>query len=232
MRGAAAQPTASRTYAETAPTTREGPLNGWLTALLEGLAALGGWRYAVAFLGMFCETSLFVGLLVPGDTIVLFVATANRDALEWLLVLLSVIAGSLGGESVGFAIGRLLGPRLRSGRLGRRIGEHRLLRADRLLERRGGVAIFVSRFLPVMHALVPVTVGASAYPYRRFLAWSAPACLLWALVYVSVGTAAGSSYRVLAGDLHFAGWLVLGGIALFAVAAFAGRRLLHRLERP
>ncbi len=181
---------------------------------------------------MFCETSLFVGLLVPGDTIVLFVASANRDLTEWLLVLLAVIAGSLGGESVGFAIGRFFGPRLRRSRLGRRVGEHRIERAERLIERRGGVAIFVSRFLPVMHALVPVTAGASTFPYGRFMAWSAPACLVWALIYVSVGTIAGSSYRRLAGDLHFAGWLVLGGVALFVIAAFFGRRLLHRLERP
>jgi membrane protein DedA with SNARE-associated domain len=213
------------------PTTKERHLDAWLTALLEGLAGLGAWRYVVAFVGMFCETSLFVGLLIPGDTIVLFTATAGRGPVEWVSLVLAVVSGSLAGETLGFVIGRLFGPRLRASRLGRRIGERHMARAERWLDRRGGVAILLSRFLPVMHALIPVTVGASHYPYRRFLAWTAPACVVWAALYVSVGQAAGSSYRALADELHFAGWLVLGGVVVFLLLAWLGKKLLHRLER-
>jgi membrane-associated protein len=206
-------------------------VDAWLTTLLEGLAALGAWRYAVAFIGIFCETSLFVGLLIPGDTIVLFTSTANRGFLEWLLLLLTVIAGSVAGESVGFAIGRWFGPRLRTSRLGRRIGERQWARSELWLERRGGVAILLSRFLPVLHALVPVTVGASDYPYRRFLGWTLPACTVWALLYVTIGTAFGSSYRLLSQDLHFAGWIVLGVLVLVLVGVAVAKRLLNRYER-
>jgi len=213
-------------------TTKERHLDAWLTALLEGLAGLGAWRYAVAFVGMFCETSLFVGLVIPGDTIVLFTATAGRGMVEWLLLVVAVVTGSLAGESLGFWIGHWFGPRLRQSRLGGRIGERQVLRAERWLDRRGGLAILLSRFLPVMHALIPVTVGASHYPYRRFLAWTAPACVVWAALYVSVGQAAGSSYRALAQELHFAGWLVLGGLVVFFLIAWLGKKLLHRLERP
>jgi membrane-associated protein len=202
-----------------------------LTGLLEALTSIGAWRYAVAAFGMFCETSLFVGLVIPGDTIVLVTATAGKGWIEWLLLLASVVVGSIAGESLGYAIGNAFGPRLRVSRLGRRIGERQWLRSERWLERRGGVAIFLSRFLPVLHALVPVTVGASAISYRRFLAWSVPACVLWAAIYVSVGTVAGTSYRALTRELHFAGWLVLGGLVVFAIAVALGKRLLHRLER-
>lgn len=180
---------------------------------------------------MFCETSLFVGLIVPGDSIVLFTATAGRGWVDWSSLVLVVIVGSLAGETLGFVIGRTFGSRLLHTRLGRRIGERSVLRAERWLDRRGGVAILLSRFLPVMHALIPVTVGASHYPYRRFLAWTAPACVVWASLYVSVGQAAGSSYRALEQELHFAGWLVLGAVVLFLVVAWLGKRLLHRLER-
>lgn len=169
---------------------------------------------------------------MPGDTIVLATATVTRGIADWLLLLLAVVSGSLGGETVGFVIGRFFGPRLRVSRLGRRLGERQVLRAEQWLERRGGVAIFISRFLPVMHALVPVTVGASHYPYRRFLGWTVPACVLWAAVYITVGTVAGTSYRALTRELHFAGWIVLGGVVVFLVAVVVGKRLLHRLERP
>ncbi len=210
---------------------KEHLVDAWLTALLASLEAIGAWRYLVAFGGMFCETSLFLGLVVPGDSLVLLTATANRGFLQWLLLLLAVITGSLAGESVGYAIGAWFGDRLRASRLGQRIGEHQWLRAERWLNRRGGAAIFISRFLPVLHALVPVTVGASDVPYRRFIAWTAPACALWALIYVSVGTAAGSSYRALSGTLHFASWILLGALVVFLLAIALGKRLLHRFAR-
>lgn len=206
-------------------------MDAWLASVLASLEAIGAWRYLIAFGGMFAETSLFLGLVVPGDTIVLVTATVNRGFGQWLLLLLAVITGSLAGESVGYAIGAWFGDRLRVSRLGQRIGEHHWLRAERWLDRRGGAAIFISRFLPVLHALVPVTVGASDVPYRRFLAWTAPACTLWALIYVSVGTAAGSSYRALSGTLHFAGWLLLAAFVVFLVAVALGKRLLRRVER-
>jgi membrane protein DedA with SNARE-associated domain len=71
----------------------------------------------------------------------------------------------------------------------------------------------------------------SDYPYRRFLAWTAPACLLWGAIYVSVGTAAGHSYRALSQELHFAGWIILGGLVVFLLLVAVGKKLLHRLER-
>lgn len=233
MRTGQGRPTSLRRARILARHDDEGaPLDAWLTALLEGLAGIGAWRYLAAFVGIFCETSLFVGLVVPGDTIVLLTAAANRGVVEGVLLFLVVVAGSLGGESLGFLIGRYFGPRLRVSRLGRRIGERHVLRAERWIERRGGAAIFISRFLPVMHALVPVTVGAGQFPYGRFLRWTLPACVLWAAIYVTVGTVAGSSYRALTRELHFAGWIVLGGLVVFGLAMLLGRRLLHRLERP
>ncbi len=206
-------------------------MDAYLTSLLEALASIGAWRFLVAFLGIFAETSLFIGLLIPGDTIVLFTSTANEGFLDWLLLLLSVLAGSLAGESLGYLIGAWFGPKLRASRLGRRIGEPNWVRAENWVARRGGWAIFLSRFLPILHALVPVTVGMSEYPYKRFLAWTAPACLLWGVIYVSVGTAAGSSYRMLSEELHFAGWLVLGGLVVFVLLVAGGKKLLGRLER-
>jgi membrane protein DedA with SNARE-associated domain len=206
-------------------------VDAWLTTLLEALASIGAWRFLVAFVGIFAETSLFVGLVIPGDTIVLFTSTANRGFLDWLLLLLSVLAGSLAGESLGYLIGAWFGPRLRASRLGARIGERNWVRAEQWVGRRGGLAIFLSRFLPILHALVPVTVGMSEYPYRRFLAWTAPACLLWGLIYVSVGTAAGSSYRHLSQELHSAGWIFFGVLIAFLLLVGGGKRLLRRLER-
>ena len=185
-------------------------------------------RVLFAAVGMFCETSILIGLLIPGDTIVIVAATAVMSPGEYVALLLAVIAGSLAGESLGFALGRWFGHGIRHSRLGRRIGEPNWERAERYVRRRGGPAVFVSRFLPVLHSLVPLTAGAGEMAYRRFMAWTAPACALWATLYVTFGTLAAGSVRRLAGQIHFIGYLFVGAVILFLVAAIVIRKLVER----
>ena len=187
-------------------------------------------RTLLAGLGIMLETSVLVGLVVPGDTIVIVAATAVDGPAEYFGLALTVIVGALIGESIGFALGRWFGPHIQHSRLGRRIGEHNWHRAQRYLARRGGPAVFISRFLPVLHSLVPLTVGMSDMSYRRFLAWTVPACVIWSFSYVSVGSAAAGGYRQLSEDLHGAGYLFVGAIVLFLVVVWVGKKLLMRLE--
>lgn len=187
-------------------------------------------RTLIAGVAVLLETSVLIGLIVPGDTIVIIASMGVAGFWEGVAMVIAVVIGALIGESIGFVLGRWLGPRIRVSWLGRRIGEHNWVRAERYLERRGGVAIFLSRFLPVLHSLVPLTVGMSGYSYRRFLAWTAPACLIWATAYVSVTSLAAGGFRELVDRVHFAGYIFVGVIALFLLLVFLGKKLLERLE--
>jgi membrane protein DedA with SNARE-associated domain len=208
----------------------------WLSSIiawvLDLVVAIGPvWSTALAGLGIFLETSLFVGLVVPGDTIVVAAATAVRDPVHFVALLLVVIVGTLAGQSVGFTLGRWWGPALRASRLGRRIGESTWDRAATYVDRRGGLAVFVSRFLPVLHALMPVTVGMSKMPYRKFITWAAPAAAIWAAAYVTAGTFAGAAFRdLLINGLHYAGYVFAGLIVVFFIAAWLIKRRLTRAE--
>ena len=188
-------------------------------------------RTLIAGVAIMLETSVLIGLIVPGDTVVIVAGTAVGSPLEGVLLGATVVVGALLGESFGFWLGRHFGPRIRSSRLGRRLGERNWVRAERYLERRGGPAIFLSRFLPVLHSLVPLTVGMSGYSYRRFLAWTAPACLVWSSLYVSVAATAAGTYRELSESIHYAGYLFVGIIAVVLLLVFVGKKLLQRLER-
>jgi membrane-associated protein len=187
-------------------------------------------RDLLAGVAMFFETTILLGLIVPGDTVVLVAATAVRGPVEFLLLAIAVIVGSLAGESVGFWLGHFFGPRIRRSRLGQRIGEKNWVRAETYLQRRGGIAVAISRFLPVLHSLVPIVVGSSAMRYRTFIAWTAPACILWAAAYISVGAFAAGSYRRLEGQLHWAGLIFVGIIAVGLAIIFVLRRAVERRE--
>lgn len=188
-------------------------------------------RTLLAGVGMLLETSVLVGLIVPGDTIVIVASTGVSNWVEYIALVVVVIAGALGGETIGFALGRFFGPKIRGSRLGQRIGYENWMRAENYLDRRGGIAVFVSRFLPVLHSLIPLTVGMSTMRYRKFLAWTLPACVIWALAYASIGWAAAGTYRELSGRLHYAGYLFVGIIAVFLIVVIVVRRLLERSQR-
>lgn len=200
----------------------------WILDLVRSVDPVA--RTLLAGVAIFLETSILIGLIMPGDTVVLVASTAVETPAQYAGLLVAVIVGALGGESVGFALGRFFGPKIRDSRLGARIGVRNWQRAANYVDRRGGIAVFVSRFLPVLHSLVPVTVGMSNMSYRRFIAWTAPACVLWAFAYVTFGSVAAVSYREMAESLHFAGYLFVGAIVLFVVGVFVVKKLLERSE--
>lgn len=200
----------------------------WILGLVESVDPLA--RTLLAGFGMLLETSVLVGVIVPGDTIVIVASTAVDGPLQYVGLIIAVIVGALTGESIGFALGRYFGPRIRRSRLGRRIGERNWVRAENYLDRRGGIAVFISRFLPVLHSLIPLTVGMSTMRYRRFMAWTIPACVLWASIYVSVGSLAAGTYRELSASLHGAGYVFVGIIVAFLLLVLGVKKLLERRE--
>src|SRR5699024_10290028 len=150
-----------------------------LTTILDVVQGVAPWlRILIASIAIMLETSVLIGLIVPGDTIVIVAATGVTSVPEAVILGAFVVAGALAGESSAYAIARWAGPWLRDSRPGPRLGRRNCDRAETYLRRRGGIAIFLSRFLPVLRSVVPVTVGMSGYPYRKFVAWTIPACVL------------------------------------------------------
>jgi membrane-associated protein len=200
----------------------------WILELIQSVDPV--LRTILTGVAVLLETSVLVGLIMPGDTVVIVSSTAVDGPVEFFSLVAAIILGALCGESIGFALGRYFGPWIRASRMGRRVGERNWVRAENYLARRGGIAVFISRFLPVLHSLIPLTVGMSGMRYRRFLAWTAPACILWAFAYVSVGSAAAGSYRELSERLHWAGYVFVGIVAAFVLLIFLAKKVLQHIE--
>lgn len=207
-------------------------MNEILTWLLDTVQSVDpAVRALIAGLAIMLETSVLVGLVVPGDTIVIVAGTAVDGFVEGAILVVVIVVGALIGESIGFWLGRLLGPKIRDSRVGGWIGRDNWDRSERYLQRRGGPAIFISRFLPVLHSLVPLTVGMSDYSYRRFLVWTTPACIIWSTAYISVSAAAAEGYRALADQLHFAAYIFVAVMVVFLLVVVLVKRLIVRSER-
>jgi membrane-associated protein len=136
---------------------------------------------------VFGEAALFFWFVIPGETAVVYggvLAAAGRVSV--VLVLLVVVAAAIVGDSVGFEVGRKLGPRLNGAPLMRNHID-RLEAAQAYLRRRGGRAVVMGRFTAFLRAVMPALAGASRMEYRRFLAFNAAGGLLWGGACVLLG---------------------------------------------
>ena len=197
----------------------------WLIETVQSVSPL--LRNLLAGFAIMCETSLFIGLIIPGDTVVLVASTGVVDILDFFFLLGAVLLGSLFGETIGFFLGRFFGPRIRNSKLGQRLGEKNWQLADRFVERRGGIAVAISRFLPVLHSLVPVVAGMTTMRYRVFISWTVAACAVWASAYVSVGYLARSAYEQIAGQLKWGGLAFVAIILIFMIIVHFGKQKLE-----
>jgi membrane-associated protein len=196
----------------------------------ETINALPIWAVPLfAGLAIMLETSIFIGLVVPGDTVVLVASTTVTSALDFTLLLLAVLIGSLIGETIGFGIGHFFGPKIRASKLGQKIGEENWIKAERLVARRGGPAVFISRFLPVLHSVVPAVAGATKMRYKIFIAYTFAACLLWSSLYVGVGSAARASFDRLSEDIRVATAVALGILLIFVLVIAVSKKVLDRM---
>lgn len=205
-------------------------MNEILDWLLDGVSGIDPiWRNFFAGLAIMLETSLFIGLIVPGDTVVLVASTGVVDLPDFFWLVGSVLLGSVIGETIGFAIGRLFGKRIRSSKLGQKFGEDNWRRADIFVEKRGGPAVAISRFLPVLHSLVPVVAGATKMRYKTFIIWTFGACLVWASTYVSIGYIAKASYQEVASNFRYGALIFAGIIVVFVFVIHLAKKKISKV---
>jgi len=200
-----------------------GSLGGSLDGLIDKVQSLDPTtRALLAGVAALLETNIVTGLLVPGDTVMLVASAAVASPGEGVMLAAFVSVGGLLGQISGYWMGRWVGPSFARGRwLRRRAGEQRIGPVARTIERRGGPWILISRFVPVLRTVTPFVVGVHGFPFRRFVAWSAPSCVLWSAVYVSLYSVASTSLRGEEGSSVLGGLLVLVGIVLFSGAVIA-----------
>ncbi|WP_329140383.1 DedA family protein [Streptomyces sp. NBC_01476] len=199
--------------------------------LEHAVGSLGTWAYLLVFLLTAGETGALVGLLLPGETLVIFAgALAGRGRLDTVALSAAVVAGGIIGDSVGFAVGRWTRGRPSAQRLlGRLQPGDRGGRARELLRRRGGEAVFTGRFIGVVRSFMPLAAGVSGLPYRRFLAYSAAASLIWGVGSVLVGYFFGPEAERLVRTAGTTGAFAAGGAAvLVLLLILVKRRADHR----
>lgn len=197
--------------------------------LFEVVGSLGGpWAYLAVGALAAGESSIGLGLVVPGETgLIVGGFVVSQGNAGFTTMVLVGIAGAIVGNSIGYEIGRRVGPSIRTSRLGTRIGAAAFDRAERFLSTRGAKSVAITQFLALVRSVVPALAGVSRMPYRTFIFWNAIGGVLWATLYVTVGFFAGRSYERVAAAAEDAG-LVLLIVAVIVVGVVLSARWIAR----
>ena len=162
-----------------------------LLSLDQTLAAVatqyGPWLYALLFAIIFAETGLVVFPFLPGDSI-LFIAgtvTAAVASLNVHLLVALLIVAAIAGDSVNYAIGHYIGPKIFDKPDSRWFRQEHLRRTQAFYDKYGGVTIIIGRFVPIIRTFAPFLAGVAGMSYRRFLSFNVIGGILWisSLVY-------------------------------------------------
>jgi membrane-associated protein len=188
--------------------------------LVEVLTDYHAWIYPLLFAVIFAETGLVVTPFLPGDSLLFAVgALAAVDSsgtltapLAWLVLAAAAVLGNI----VNYGIGHAIGPPAFSGRY-RLLRVEYLQRAEEFFRRHGGMAIFLSRFMPIVRTCVPFVAGVGRMPYRRFLAYNLAGGCTWVGLFICGGYLFGNVPAV---KQHF-GLVTLTIIALSLVPVAA-----------
>jgi membrane protein DedA with SNARE-associated domain len=201
-----------------------------LSGLVDKLLHVPGWVVlSVVGLIVFAEDALFVGFVLPGETVAVLGGVAARLGNVPLTgVLIVVVVAAIVGDTVGYEIGKHVGGRvLRSHYLQER--KARVDKAQDFLARRGGSAVFLGRWIAFFRAVMPALAGTARMPYRRFVVWNAAGGIVWGVAVVLLGYLAGLSYQKIEGTFGSIVAYAVGGLVVVGLAVWFVRR--HLRER-
>lgn len=187
-------------------------------------AEYGPWLYALLFAVIFAETGLVITPFLPGDSLLFIAGTvvASAGMNVHLLVALLIVAAIL-GDSVNYAVGHWIGPRVFDKKDSRWFKQAHLRRTQAFYDKYGGVTIIIGRFVPIVRTFAPFLAGVAGMNYRRFLAYNVIGAILWVASLVYAGYVFGNIPWV----KENLTWIVIGIVIVSlmpAVATFVQER--------
>ncbi|HEY7685933.1 MAG TPA: VTT domain-containing protein [Gemmatimonadales bacterium] len=160
----------------------------------EGLIAIirtGGLLALVAI--VFAETGLLIGFFLPGDSLLVTAGILSSPhavgggIFDPFVLIVCLCLAAIAGDQVNFALGWKAGHLVFDRPDGRFIKRRHFHEAHAFYVARGGSAIVIARFAPILRTFVPFVAGVAEMPYRRFVGFNILGGMLWVVSLISLG---------------------------------------------
>lgn len=148
----------------------------------------GNWTYLILFAIIFCETGLVIFPILPGDSLLFAIGTfCARGSLDLATTLTVLSAAAVIGDTVNYAIGHYMGPKVFHYKDSRIFRKEYLQKTHEFYEKYGGKTIVIARFVPIVRTFAPFVAGVGAMSYLKFLFYNVAGAVLWVFVVTSAG---------------------------------------------
>lgn len=200
-----------------------------------------GGLYLVAFI-IFAETGLFIGFFLPGDGLLFItgIMIANSESpfsdpffnlIYWLII---ITAAGIIGNMVGYWFGKKSGPMLYKRKETWIFKRKHLEQAADFYDKRGGTAIIIARFLPIVRTFAPIVGGVVKMEYRKFMQYNIWGGIIWVFSITIMGYVLGNNEWV-KNNLHY---IILGIVlvttapVLFQMIFGKGKKKVESIPEP
>jgi len=156
--------------------------------LIEIIRDYGIWTYLVLFMIIFSETGFVVTPFLPGDSLLFVIgALGASGALNFKLALVLLVIAALGGNTLNYFIGRMLGDKILAMKNSRIIKREYLYKTQAFYKKHGGKAIILSRFIPIIRTFAPFVAGIGKMKFMRFCYFNLIGGTAWTLLFMFAG---------------------------------------------
>ena len=150
--------------------------------LIELLAQYQFWIYGILFCIIFAETGLVVTPFLPGDSLLFatgaLAAVDGSGTLRLAVILPLLMAAAILGNTSNYLLGRRIGPHAFSGRY-RFLKQEYLQRTSQFFDHHGGLAVALSRFMPILRTFAPFVAGVGRMNWLRFQSYNIAGGIAW-----------------------------------------------------
>lgn len=131
---------------------------------------------------VFAESGLLIGFFLPGDSL-LFTAgfLASQSILDIHVLAIVCFIAAVAGDSVGYAFGQRMGPKLLKRPDGKIFKKKYITQAEAFYREHGKKTIIIARFTPIIRTFAPIVAGLGSMHYRTFLVYNIVGGALWTL---------------------------------------------------
>jgi membrane protein DedA with SNARE-associated domain len=181
--------------------------------------------YYIVFLLLFLENFFVIGLVMPGETILLIAAfAASQGVLTIVYVIITAAIAAITGNIAGYFIGKKGGRPLIEKYGGRFVSADRIEAAERYFDVHGPKTVFIGRFAAGVRVFIPLLAGASQMNFAKFILYTVAAVISWTVGIGIVGFFFGQNWVLISKFLGRFGLVALATIVVFIIIYYIIRR--------
>lgn len=156
--------------------------------LVEIISDYGTWTYLILFAIIFSETGFVVTPFLPGDSLLFVIgALGAKGTLNFEFAMILLIIAALGGNTLNYFIGKIIGHRILAMKNSRIIKKEYLNKTHAFYAKHGGKAIIFSRFVPIIRTFAPFVAGLGKMSFLRYTIYNVIGGVSWVLLFMFAG---------------------------------------------